>query len=91
MKAKELTEAKKTEMEVLKANKIPLDDDERKKVMDAGAVWHHGKDGAPSPAVWKSKNSAGKIKYVCNTHRTYQVSDTLAAGIKSYESVERSA
>lgn len=91
MKASDLTEAKKTEMEVLKDNKIPLDDDERKKVMDAGATWNHGPDGKPSPAVWKSKNSSGEIKYVCNTHRAYKVSDTLAAAIKSYKFIETTA
>jgi len=75
MKIRELTE-QKTEMEVLKKNRIELDPEEREAVMKAGAVWHHGKDGKPSPAVWKSKNSHGEIKYVCNTHRAYRVSKT---------------
>jgi len=90
MRAFELFE-KKSEMEVLKANKIPLDDKERDKVMKAGAVWHHGPGGKESPAVWKSKNSSGKIKYVCNTHRMYQVRDTLPAAIKTYDKVKTSA
>ncbi|KKM82480.1 hypothetical protein LCGC14_1319110 [marine sediment metagenome] len=90
MRAFELFE-KKSEMEVLKANKIPLDDKERDKVMKAGAVWHHGPGGKESPAVWKSKNSSGKIKYVCNTHRMYQVRDTLSAAIKAYDKVKTSA
>lgn len=90
MRAHELFE-KKSEMEVLKANKIPLDDKERDKVMKAGAVWHHGPGGKESPAVWKSKNSSGKIKYVCNTHRMYQVRDTLSAAIKTYDRVKQSA
>ncbi len=87
MRAFELFE-KKSEMEVLKANKIPLDDKERAKVMKAGAVWHHGPGGKESPAVWKSKNSSGKVKYVCNTHRAYAAKDTLAAAIKSFDFIE---
>ena len=90
MRAFELFE-KKSEMEVLKANKISLDDKERDKVMKAGAVWHHGLGGKESPAVWKSKNGSGKIKYVCNTHRMYQVRDTLSAAIKAYDKVKTSA
>ncbi len=87
MRAFELFE-KKSEMEVLKDNKIPLDDKERAKVMKAGAVWHHGPEGKESPAVWKSKNSSGKVKYVCNTHRAYQAKDTLAAAIKAFDFIE---
>lgn len=90
MRAYELYE-KKSEMEVLKANKISLDDEERDKVVKAGAVWHHGPGGKESPAVWKSKNSSGKVKYVCNTHRMYQVRDTLSAAIKTYDKVKTSA
>lgn len=90
MKATDLTEAK-SEMEVLKDNKIPLEDEERDKVMKAGAVWHHGPKGEATPAVWKSKNSSGDVKYVCSTHRAYEVSDTLAAAIKSYKSIETTA
>lgn len=90
MKAYELFE-KKSEFEVLKDNKEPLTDEERKQVMDAGAIWHHGPRGKPSPAVWKSKDSKGKTKFVCNTHRMYQVRDTLLAAIKSYDIVEQSA
>ncbi|KKL14288.1 hypothetical protein LCGC14_2517200 [marine sediment metagenome] len=90
MRAHELFE-KKSEFEVLKNNKIPLDDEERDKVMKAGAVWHHGLKGKPSPAVWKSKDSNGKTKYVCHTHRMYQVRDTLSAAIKSYDKVKTSA
>ncbi len=91
MRAYELKEKKKTELEVLKDNKIPLTDEERKQVMDAGATWHHGKNGEPSPAVWKSKDSDGKIKYVCNTHRMYQSRNSLSAAINAYDIVERSA
>lgn len=91
MRAYELTEKKKSEFDVLKDNKVPLSDDERKQVMDADAVWHHGPGGKESPAVWKSKDSNGKIKYVCNTHRMYQVRNSLSAAINAYDIVERSA
>jgi hypothetical protein len=78
---------KKSEMEVLKANKKPLDEDERKKVMDAKAVWHHGPGGAASPAVWKSVHpDSGKVTYVCNTHRAYNVADTVDGCIKKFHS-----
>lgn len=79
-----LNEAKKSEFEKLKENKIPLTDEERKQVMDADAVWHHGPNGAPSPAVWKSKDSKGKTIYVTHTHRAYNTARTLKAAINKY-------
>ena len=92
MRASEIIkEAKKSEMEILKDNKIPLTDEEREKVMKAGAIWNHGPGGKPSPAIWKSKNSSGEIKYVCNTHRAYQAKDTLSAAITSYDFIETTA
>ena len=76
---------KASPMEVLKRNKKPLDEAERKKVMDAKAVWHHGKDGAASPAVWKSVHpDSGKVTYVCNTHRAYATADSVDGGIKKF-------
>ena len=91
MKIHEILTEKKSSLEVLKQNKISLTDEERKQVMDAKAVWHHGPNGKPSPAVWKSKDSSGKMKYVVNTHRAYQVSDTLKGAISNYEWVETTA
>jgi hypothetical protein len=76
-----------TEFKLLKKNKIPLTDEERVKVMKAKAVWHHGENGSPSPAVWKSKDSKGNIKYVSNTHRCYQTASTLKGAISKYFSV----
>lgn len=81
-----LNEAKKSKFEKLKDNKIPLTPEERKIVMDADAVWHHGLNGAPSPAVWKSKDKNGKITYVTNTHRAYQDRPTLKGAISIYHS-----
>jgi len=73
---------RKSEFEVLKNNKKPLTDEERKKVMDANAVWHF--TGKPSPAVWKSVNSKGDVKYVTNTQRLYKVSKTINGAISNY-------
>lgn len=76
---------KKSEFTKLEDNKVPLTDDERKKVMDADATWHHGPNGAPSPAVWKSKNpKTGKVTFVTNTHRAYNTAPTLKGAIGRY-------
>ena len=81
-----LTETKaKSEFEKLEDNKIDLTPEERKKVMDADAVWHHGPNGKESPAVWKSKNpKTGKVTYITNTHRLYQIAMTLVSAINKY-------
>jgi len=82
-----LEEAKKSKFEKLKDNKIPLTDEERKKVMDADAVWHFSPGNKPSPAVWKSKDKkTGKITYVTNTHRAYQDRPTLKGAISIFHS-----
>jgi hypothetical protein len=78
---------KKSEFEVLKGNKKPLDDAERKKVMDAKAVWHHGPGGAASPAVWKAVHPSGKTTFVCHTHRCYQKADTVEKAIDKFHRV----
>ncbi len=69
----------------MKDNKIPLTDDEREIVMKSKAIWHHGQNGKPSPAVWKSKDKkTGKITYVTNTHRLYQTGSSLEIAINKY-------
>lgn len=73
-----------TEFEKLKKNKVPLSKEERQTVLDSDAVWHHGPNGAPSPAVWKSVNRNGKITYVTHTHRTYNTAPTLKGAISRY-------
>lgn len=78
---------RKTKFEKLEDNKIPLTDEERKKVMDADAVWHFSHLNKPSPAVWKSKDKkTGKITYVTNTHRAYQDRPTLKGAISIFHS-----
>ena len=74
----------KSSYQILKENKIPLTEEERKIVMDRKAVWHHGPHGEETPAVWKSKNSAGEIVYITNTHRAYQTGKTLESTINKY-------
>lgn len=78
---------KSPDMDILKKNKISLTAEERKEVMDRGAVWHHGPNGEETPAVWKSE-VAGKIWYICNTHRAYQSKPTLKGAINSYDFIE---
>lgn len=77
------TAKRKSHFEVLKENKVDLTPEEREKVMDAKAVWHFGKDGGPSPAIWKSVVD-GKTYYVCNTHRAYQDRRSLDAAIRIF-------
>ena len=77
-----VNEARKSSFEVLQDNKIPLTDEERDKVMADDAIWHHGPNGKPSPAIWKSKNpKTGKITYVTSTHRAYNTAPTLKGAI----------
>ncbi|MDD3906544.1 MAG: hypothetical protein PHS46_08510 [Candidatus Omnitrophica bacterium] len=66
----------------LMRHKVPLEPEERAEVMRKGAIWHLGKNGAPSPAVWKSVNpDTGEITYVCHTHRAYNTAKTLKGAI----------
>ena len=65
--------------------------EERKECMDRKAVWNFyiGKDHKhhPTPAVWKSVDpKTGKISYITNTHRAYQVRPTLKGAINIFHS-----
>ena len=51
MRAYEILSESPRNLKTIKKNKVALTDEERKKVMDAGATWHHGLNGKPSPAV----------------------------------------
>lgn len=77
-------------METLKKNKRPLTDEERQKVMDAGAVWHFSGDEKPTPGIWKAEVN-GKTWYVCNTHRAYQAKPTLSQAFKAFEFIKTTA
>jgi hypothetical protein len=77
-------QAKLSEFAIYKKYKKPLTPVEREIVMQAGAVWHQGPNGEPSPAVWKSVLPPGKIMYITNTHRAYNVRPTLRGAITRY-------
>ena len=81
--SQQLDESKSPKMSTLKDNRVELDDDERKEVMRRKAVWHHGKNGKPTPAVWKSV-IRGKTYFVCNTHRAARVKPTLKGAIRDF-------
>lgn len=69
-------------MDILKKNKVPLTDEERDLVMERKATWNEGKEGAPSPAVWKSKVK-DQTWYVTNT-RAFQAKKTIKSAIKIF-------
>lgn len=73
--------------ETLKKNKKPLTDEERNEVMKRGAVWHHGPNGAETPAIWKAVVN-GKTWYCCNTHRAIQIKPTLKGAIKAFDFIK---
>jgi hypothetical protein len=75
--------AKGPTMKTLKANKVKLTDEERKQVMDAKAVWHHGPSGEETPAVWKAQ-VGDQTWYVTNTHRAYNTAKSLKGAISRY-------
>lgn len=75
---------KKSSFEILQKNKIPLTSEEREECMGREAVWHHGPKGEATPAVWKGKDSNGKLWYVTNTHRAYNKAPSLKGAIGRY-------
>ncbi|MCD6436254.1 MAG: hypothetical protein J7L15_07680 [Clostridiales bacterium] len=90
METKKYAASKVPKMETLKKNKKPLTEEERKEVMDRGAVWHHGPNGEETPAVWKAVVK-GETWYVCNTHRAFQCKPTLKGAINAYDFIETTA
>lgn len=75
----------------LQKNKVELTPEERKEVMDKKAVWHFSHLNNPTPAVWKSVHpKTGKVSYVTNTHRAYNVRPTLKGAISRYHNFIKS-
>jgi len=64
-------------------NKVPLEPEERAEVMKRGAIWHHGPDGAPSPAVSKAVIN-NKTLFETSTHRAINYAPTLRGAISRY-------
>jgi len=73
-----------SDFKAFEKNKCDLSEEEREEVMKSKATWHHGKNGKPSPAVWKSVDKNGKSTYLTNTHRAYRTAATLKGAIKEY-------
>jgi len=82
---------RKSYFEVLKLNKLPLTDDERKICFEKKAVWHYASSKHPITgkmvkevsAIWKAKHN-GKMVYVTNTHRAYNTASTLEGAINKF-------
>ena len=74
----------------LKAHRVKLTTGERNAVVNAGAVWHHGENGARTPAIWKSI-VLGKPWYVCSTHRAFQCRPTLRGALGTYRAIAATA
>lgn len=75
---------KKNSFKILQNNKIPLTKEERAKVIKAKAVWHPSNHPNPVSAVWKGKDSNGKLWYVTHTHRAYNKTPTLKGTINRF-------
>lgn len=88
---REHLQEKKLSFEILKRNKIKLDPEEREKAIKSGCVWHRGPNGEKQCAIWKSKDSSGNVKYICNTHRAYQAKNTLDGAIKAFDFIKTTA
>lgn len=74
----------------LKAAATPLTPEERAIVMARGAVWHHGPNGAESPAIRKSVVD-GETTYWCATHRAWDRAPTLAGAIQKFKFIKTTA
>ena len=76
--------AKQSLYKKLDKNRVPLTPEERKLIIDRGAVWNHAPDGGPSPAVWKSVDKTGKATFITNTHRAMNTAPTVQGAISRY-------
>lgn len=80
-------EQKQSEFQILKKNKVKLNDKERQIAINKKAVWHMSNLSKPTPAIWKSEKTDGTFVYVTNTHRCYQTSSTLDGAIKKFHDI----
>lgn len=76
---------------VLRKHRTDLSDDERAKVLKAGAVWHmSNRPDHPVSAVWKAA-VGDKTYYVVNTHRAYKTAETLDGAIAHFPAIKKTA
>ena len=78
-----------SEIEVLKKNKRPLEDQEKDEAIKAGCVWNFGNLNKPTCAIYKSKDNQGKECYYSCTHRTYSKDFTLKKAIDNWHKIVR--
>lgn len=86
-------EKQSSQFKELKKHKIPLTEDERKAIFKGRAIWHSGFSRDPNnkklvrkiSAVWKARDPrTGKVLFITNTHRAYNVSPTLTGIINRF-------
>lgn len=75
-----------SKFEKFKKNEKPLTTEEREECLKSKAIWHHGKNGEATPAVWKSVDEEGESTYITNTHRAFAAKKSLKAAISKYHS-----
>lgn len=91
--ASQISEGNSPSFESLKKNKVPLSEEERKKVWKAGALWsdiksnvdpNTGEKKKKKSAIWKSE-IGDQTWYGSNTHRLFRSAKTLEGAIKDFK------
>lgn len=82
--AKSVGAKRKSEIALLKENRVPLTPEERAEVMQAKAVWHWGPHGEATPAIWKSKHPTTGVVQYFSFSRIYKVASTLKGAIGDF-------
>lgn len=77
-----------SDFKTMKDNMVDLEPEEKKKAIEAGCVWHFGGTGKNYCAIWKTKDSNGKIWYCSNSHRAFDKKPTLEQAIKAFEFIK---
>ena len=77
---------KKSKYDKARDNQVKLTPEERKQAMDAGCKWSNG-----DCAIWKHKDSKGKVWYNANTHRAWNSKPTLKGIINAWDFIKSTA